>query len=338
MNITIPTNSSCRPPLYQGGREIPALQMLKALAAFAIVDIHFGNGFIRTLPLDRTAVPIFLMITGYFLLNADGYLTLSRIKHTLIKVVKLDLIAQLIYLVMSIIEVAFWTPEKMDLRFSTKALIEVVLVGNSWGGVLWYLHGVAQALVVLYLLVRYNRMKWLPWLSAIGLAICIVVGCYKSAILPVEYMKEYYIHRNFFTTCLPMMFIGMTIRLNEHKINKSFKQLGWLSFAFLVALYCEYEIVARVLRLHSCEIYICNLPLAVCLFCAALKAPAMPRLQALVTNGRKHSQNIFLFHGLVQRIVVCPPLRSAIHIYTVSPIIYLLTLLLSLAINRCRKR
>lgn len=336
MNITFPTNSSCRPPLYQGGREIPALQMLKALAAFAIVDIHFPTGIINVLPLDRTAVPIFLMITGYFLLNSEGQLTLSRIKRTLIKVVKLDLIAQLIYLVLSIVEVTFWQPDKMEFRFSTKALIQVLLVGDSWGGVLWYLHGVAQAMIVLYLLVRFKRLKWLPWLSAVGLTICIVVGCYKSAFLPEEYMKRWYIHRNFFTTCLPMLFIGMVIRLNEHNIRQTFKRLMWWSLAGIIVLYCESELVARVLQLHSCEIYICNLPLAVCLFCAALKAPAMPQLNALVVNGKEHSQNIFICHGLVKRIVTCPPIHGLIHIPAISPIIYVLTLLLSIAINKIK--
>jgi surface polysaccharide O-acyltransferase-like enzyme len=136
---------------YKGDHEIISLQVMKALAAFAVVMIHTSFFCkIELLPICRIAVPLFFMITGYFLLNEMGVLTAERIKRSFIKIFWLDVIATTLFLILS--------PEcnvKNYIEHPTQ-IIPLITLGYNH---LWYLHALLQALAFMYIALK---IKLLP--------------------------------------------------------------------------------------------------------------------------------------------------------------------------------
>ena len=58
---------------YKGQTELYGLQILKFLCALFVVQIHTPSGLRDLLvPVIRIAVPVFFMISGYFLPDSTG--------------------------------------------------------------------------------------------------------------------------------------------------------------------------------------------------------------------------------------------------------------------------
>lgn len=78
--------------------EIIPLYALKYVCAVMVVGIHlpfFANPVL--LPVYRIAVPVFFMITGYFLVDSQGTLRAERIEKTLRKILLITLSVYAIY-------------------------------------------------------------------------------------------------------------------------------------------------------------------------------------------------------------------------------------------------
>jgi surface polysaccharide O-acyltransferase-like enzyme len=272
---------------YKGVHEIISLQVLKALAAFAVVMLHtilWHKGLFY--PICILAVPVFFMITGYFLLNKEGILTLDRIKRTFLKILKLDIIATLLFLLCS--------PRDNILSYIERPRLILWLIAFGYNH-LWYLHALLQALIVLYLLLKWKLLRALPVLVALGLFINLFIGDYSIFWTKFVFMRCF--NRNFFTVALPCLYFGMLCRRNESKISYSSLQLGLITIILLLLSYLEFQFVFH--RGHSGDVQFFTVPAAVCTFIWAIKTPALNRFRWLAEIGRKDSLNIYILHWLV---------------------------------------
>lgn len=343
MKISLPNyNNNFSDLAYQGGN-INSLQILKALCALAVVQIH-TESCIRTyaMPFLNLAVPIFFMITGYFLLTKVGALTTDRIKHTIIKAIKITAITQVAYIIFRII-LSVHHPELFYDLLNWESWLKVFTSGIKFCGMLWYMNALIQALIVIYLLTRFKLLKVLPVLAFLGLCGNLTFGEFAT------HWYDYSVHRNALTIALPCLFLGMAVRLNQHKIQLSTRTLALIFAAVSVALVYEYS---RFNFHTNFDCVIFTLPATTLLFIITLRLNApLTNLAArpgssltrkccdgLVCIGRDHSANIYLIHDMVRKTLpyfrhYVPPKNTLL--------VFAISLLISIALRSitalCRK-
>lgn len=84
---------------YSGGSELKGLQIIKLICAFLVVQSHIRFGAHEILlPICRVGVPIFLMISGYFLLDGEGYISMNKISKSFFKILKIYIFSQAVYI------------------------------------------------------------------------------------------------------------------------------------------------------------------------------------------------------------------------------------------------
>ena len=217
-----------------------ALDILKIVLVFMVIELHlsayahsglvsFLSSQIRYVLVDgvfRIAVPIFLMINGYFFYNA---IKVGKYKKWLFRVTVLYILWMLIY-------AYFW----VDLSKSPKELFKVAISGY-WH--LWYLNAIVGAGILAYLL-RNLSTKVLIFL----IITLFIIGLF------IQYIGAYHIerfskidslanwppsHRNFLFLGFVFFEIGFLIhRFNlQNKISKRFLYIG--TFIGLMLLILE---------------------------------------------------------------------------------------------------
>lgn len=284
-------------------REIPGLNILKGIAALLVVLIH--SPFVwkeELMMLCRTAVPLFYMITGYFLINAEGEITERRLTRMFWKILKLDLAIQLGCMLFNLAaEFSGIESSLVDTSysavFSLRGFINTLTVGSHFGFHLWYLNSLLQALVVILLVVKWGKIKLLYWSIPLGLAANLLLGSYGFLLdgdISVGYRD--FVSRNFFTCALPCVAMGMWLRGNADRLMRNGRLTACITLVVLVAAAVEYA----VLRHHGVtrygNLFIFTIPLAVLLFLLALRVDGGGFRQSLVRFGANHSRNIYLFH------------------------------------------
>lgn len=140
-------------------RDIYSLHLLKAICAICVVILHVPPVGLRLaiLPFCRIAVPCFLLVSGYFLVGSEG-ISQDRIKRATLKIIKLILFSNFVYLCFrsfeNYVNNGTWVLDKwMTFDF----WIDNLIGGGSLCGPLWYLNSYCQGLIVLYLVCRFSN-------------------------------------------------------------------------------------------------------------------------------------------------------------------------------------
>jgi hypothetical protein len=167
--------------------------------------------------------------------------------------------------------------------------IKLVLYGNTLAHQLWYLTALMQALIVFHLCTKYRLLlRNLPFIVLIGIALFLIVNEVQLLNL------SYYYYRNFFTFAVPFMYIGMVIRLNEHRICTLTKPIIMALIAGFLLLYAEYAMLRKP---YMCELSVMVILVSIFVFVLALKSKVRNSLVANI--GRNHSSNIYVYHTFV---------------------------------------
>ncbi|WP_439479511.1 acyltransferase family protein [Chryseobacterium aquaticum] len=190
------------------GRNL-TIDVLKIVLAFFVVFLHM-NFLKETLPtlsylfvngLFRIAVPIFLVITGFYFFHIDDF---KKLKKWLFRTFILYAIWMLLY-------IFYW--KDSDQIFPT------IIFGYHH---LWYLIGTFFSGIILYLLRKKSSG------ILIFLAVTLFLTGYCVQVLGnLHYLDKeqdavlnmYLLYRNFLFVCFPFLTIGFLI--NKHKIDLS---------------------------------------------------------------------------------------------------------------------
>lgn len=313
----------------KGNRQLNNLHILKGIAAIMVVCIHAAG----TLPawiegITRYGVVGFLMITGYFLPDADGTLHKERIKHDLLKIMEIAVAAQLLYIAYHLASCLFYA-ERFDERFlNLHNWLDLLLFGRYFGYQLWYLHAVALALATLWLLVRWRMERLVYLIAIVGPIANLALGSYHF--LYSDAVLSPFASRNFLTIGLPGLAMGIWMRRNE-RLLPSARTLS-VVFALLV--------VASLVECHAIidiksrgDIMVMTLPGVMAWFALMLRLPQASVANPLVALGRDHSINIYIFHVMVIFLLYdLPPVRAVwdSFYFWLMPV----TVLLSLGLSR----
>jgi peptidoglycan/LPS O-acetylase OafA/YrhL len=327
--MILPSSSSSHPLLYKGGKDIAALQMLKALCIFLVVQHHICSCIGFALLPFRISVPTFYMITGYFLIGSDGMLHTEKIKRSIIKLLKLTAKIQAIYIAYFILSNLNDPQLLKSTLLSWQTWAKTIFICGPFGYQLWYLPALIEALVVILIAAKYNRCHRLLILSVVGIMLNFILGYFS----PTEHQLALY--RNFLTDAIPFIYIGMVLRLNEHHITLKLKTLVMLLVGAMILLYLENAFI----KPHPWgDLVFMTIPVTLLFFIISLKAVHIGN-NPIAVLGRLHSSNIFFYHILVSYLLedfvkLCnlSSYNSTIYAWEAF-IVYFLTLLLSCALR-----
>ena len=273
-----------------------SIDFIKGIAAISIVFLHCANNdaFDSIIHLiGRMAVPMFFMITGYYL---PSMIRSGHITNHIIKILKLILGGLLFYLPLYCLDAylngELW--EKLSQVILWDKLGRTLLFSNYPFNVgarhLWYLMAILYILCFLLLFTRKYPVKKLYVLIPL-----LFLGGYLISSLDFDdTMRAYY--QNYLFIGMPYVLLGSYIR--EHKTGQQLtnRRLGML-IGLLAVLYLS-EIGFYVLTgLPSRrEHYLCIIPLVSLILIWAAKNPQYGQNNILTTIGREYSIYIYIIH------------------------------------------
>lgn len=316
--------------IQQRSTSINALFFIKGIACFFVVCCHttfLGDykDYILS-PLQNSAVPIFFMISGYFL-NLS-----SEKKENIIRTIKK--IAKILCAIIAVYSIVMY-PNNGLIIDSFPKLIQTIIFGNTLSGHLWYLSAYLVSIIILYftaLLGDKYIVLFIP-LLIVGL----ITSTYNSLLgLNIPYITPY----NFYFTGLPYISIGYLFK--KYKLQKYLNN-NWIYLILIFCILCYIEIAVLIYNSISfCNIgyYIMTMPLAVSFFGWGISTSYQGN-KIINEIGIKSSGNIYYFHVLVwtalQKIFILLPINFYPKIFG-AIYTFLASIILSIAINWIQNR
>lgn len=273
------------------------IDALKTICAFLVVCIHIkfpSNIDFLISPLERCAVPIFFMISGYFYcFSWEKKKKINQIK----KLVNLTITINIFYLVVNGSVSLLRGMSIYNYMVSTISLKKVLLLmvtnDNAISGHLWYMSAIIYTLIFFNLFPELNSYKKFRYLIIVALLVGdLVLGKYSLLILKHEF--PLWISRNFLFVGIPYFWIGNIIKeKNYYKIYASSKLLPFFYATSIVENYFVSVCGWETLRDHG----ISTTMLSVLIFTSMIRLKQ--RDSVLSKIGSTYSQNIYLFHPFV---------------------------------------
>lgn len=269
------------------------IDSLKGLCALLVIFLHVPSSLQEYyMPLTRCAVPVFFIISGYFLYGNNIVL---KIKRQLKRISYILLWGSILYafelLVLNHGSISSIIPTTQDL-FNFACFNE-----NPYCPHLWYLSAYIYVLVIILAIEKLNLWKIffisIPFLLAVDLCF----GKYSIVLWNREFDWLYV--RNFLFVGLPYVLIGAYIRKFENKVKRisTMFTIGGV-ILFSTTSFVERELLiylgANAIREH----YISTTFMAVTLFLTFLNNKSYNNYK-LSQFGRNDSLYIYVFHIMV---------------------------------------
>lgn len=277
---------------------------MKCICAFLVVQIHTLSP-LRTfiLPICKLAVPIFFLITGYFLTDSKGNIDIKRLNRGIVKVLKITGIAQFVYLSYYLLSSSLVAHQNiLDLILRWDLWINVFFIGDVFGIHLWYLTAYILAALLLLALIKIRLFVIIPWFALTGITMGILLGKYAPLFMDKD--LGYAINRNFLTMAFPMFVIGLLIRRHEHYLRK-FKYWPISTLVCIFILYAEYAFISRIPSFsnHSGDMIIMTIPAAICLFMFFIISKKF-NFKSAYYIGRNLSLNVYIYHIIILDLLI----------------------------------
>jgi len=267
------------------GRNL-SLDVLKIILAIFVVFLHM-NFLKQTSPLlsftlvngvFRIAVPVFLVITGFYFLHIDSPKKLGKWLFRTF----------LLYAVWMIIYISHWK--------DNEKLLLTVLFGYHH---LWYIIGTFFSGILLFVL-RKQRNSVLVFLAvflfATGYAVQVLGNLHYLRGEPDEVLNDYLMYRNFLFVCFPFLTVGFL--LNRMKISLAkFKYAVILPAASVILVVAESYFNYQVISSESTDILF-SLMIAspvLFLYCQKIYVKTESKILASVSTA------IYVVHPLIMK-------------------------------------
>lgn len=272
---------------------------LKFLLAFLVVFQHTGftgDFGLGCMAVARITVPLFFMITGYYLPTMPD----DKFKKHFYKIVYLTVISTFFYSVFDYTRSIFgessfnWFSQTFDLKNVTRWLLL-----NSTDHIiayhLWYFYAIIYVLIIIYIAKKNNKMgflfKVMPFL---------ILGHY----LINNFSGIYY--RNFLFSGLPHVLLGYVFRVYEKQLLNICHSSRTLIYNLIVICICiclellVYKTTGvKVLR----EYYLFTAPALICVFLLVIKHPNWGAGSIFSKIGKKYSGHIYIMHVFTMYLI-----------------------------------
>lgn len=301
-------------------QEMPLLYALKAVCAAGVVYLHtwYKNEYIFLFA--KLAVPIFFMISGYFLYNATSILDNKKVMSSIKKTIGLIIWANLIYILYYLL---MWGVTGIEtLHITTfRYFLTWFISGANLCFPLWYLHAYIQALLCILLLVKiFNSEKLLVWIAALLSIGGILIGKYAFLWNINNIEITGWAYRNFLFYGIPCIIWGMIIKKHETHITNKRSLLVWATTLLLFVIEIKgYQHIASFGG--NGDLAIMSIPLAMSTILVCIKyKDTFSMKNPLVIIGKHYAMQIYVLHILFYMICLYyweKPYQHSEIIYTI---------------------
>lgn len=269
---------------------------MKGFACICVIFIHVRfPGLIGTVvwKLSQFAVPIFLMISGYFAFEKN----VNVIRKRLYKILKIFAWSYAVYFCYKgALHIAGGTFVEWIMSIFTKNTVVKYLVfcNIDFAIALWYLLAIAETYFVWFFVVKFRKegvaLKVIPILFLARVVLSMYCDLHN---LPWTYKT------NFLTGAMPFFLFGYFLKKNEN-FFRSVPSFFWF-FSFLLGAVTSVvpEIVGMRLN-FSC---IGNIIYSVAIFVMSVKIPNKSYGPLLEYVGKNLSLDVYIFHMIIYEII-----------------------------------
>lgn len=302
------------------------LDIFKIFLSFLIICIHFIGESYWHHPLYRLSVPMFFMISGYFVYSGDTNKAKDKAMGSIKRTFKYLLIGFGIYIVFDFI-LCYVDGRGVGYYFTTlfyeDFLLEFLFLNRPityHGYQLWFLIALLVVSIVHYFIVKFDKVNWyyiiIPSCLLIYLFFSGYMRLFQYTDMPIRYT------RNAWFMGLPLFAIGnLMARHDFHKKN-------WYKYIYLGLgfLFFMFQMIER--NLVEMEMYISTVLACICLLQFFLGLKGIESNWYYNIFGKNMPFYIYIFHVAVGvilgRILDFPnPYLFAFVILIVCILIYL---------------
>lgn len=276
-------------------KPISSLYVAKALAALLVVIGHIPLGTFKdwVYPLTLSAVPIFFLISGYFLYTPNEEEVARRAWHSIKKIAPILAGLTCFYWIILL-------PNHGNTVRSWEQIWHFLVYGQLTTVHLWFLMAMLQAQVIFMFLIRWHLGKYL-WLLIPLMLTALIWGKYSFLLSAYNGQSLIYVF-NSISYALPFMSAGYLLKKHEDKLPSR------LPYALITLLSLIIAIMEQTLLRHvSCNLgdghYIGSFLFAIALFSISLFHKSFGAGSWAEVIGAKYSGNIYYFHIAVATII-----------------------------------
>lgn len=264
----------------------------------------------------KFAVPIFFMISGYFLYDDNREKIQQKLPKKIIHIFKLLTFSELFY------GFYYLVFNKGSIEYN--GIIDIIsklFTGTFFNGTLWFLYSLLWSYILLLIINKKNLYNMSFKLAPIVLILHIII----RILIKQHEWYNVMIFRNALVYGLPFVLIGMYIKQNQEiikrKITDSQCLIGMIIGEVIVVL--EY-----LLTKTSIDIYVGTIITSYFIFLFAIKNPNKYFFKIFKYIGDKLSMLIYIIHMLViemlAKIAICLSVYNDVFFKWFQPIIAVL--------------
>lgn len=319
------------------------IDLLKCFCAFLVVCIHAPfSGYLYHIfaGLNKIAVPIFFMISGYFYSRAiENNNCFTPVK----RILKLLVYANIIYLVWPFLKICIGS-EKIEHYFSFSAIFNLVVFDEiPWIYHLWYLVAALVSMVMVLYIKRFFKTNFIFFMIPVLLICNLLIGVYAKVIFGRCFPLIY--SRNRYFMGIPFCLIGDTLYRHNDEIKKIFnKRLIWiLTIPTGIITVLEPWLLSHFDISGEGDLYISTIIMAVIVFIAFCyfydyRSKLSHWLEVI---GEKYSLWIYIMHPIIifccGRIVPDDGVLRLVWNNASPVIVFILTLLFIIVVSNLKK-
>ena len=271
------------------------IDILRCILSLFIVAIHTlrqETGAQYLIIIARSAVPMFFILSGYFISGLSN----DNIKKRIKKSVKLLIISNLMFAIWAIISNYHnLRYEFISQTFNIKNIFEFILLNNSiYRGHLWFIGALLYCQILYYLekkLLKDMNYKIRIMLIILLLTLLVIF----SEVLNIDNIQ---IYRNFLFLGVPYYYIGILVK--EKNISC---KLAWLIPIIIVFNIMEVVVLRHIGKDYLLEHYIFTIPLSIVTIISAISCKHEIKDNIFSKIGKECSLYIYLNHVIVIDII-----------------------------------
>lgn len=251
------------------------LDLFKVVLSLMPITIHFGEKALT--PLCRLAVPMFFMMSGYFLYrkNATPSQQMQGAKKYLLSAITYFFCAILFYFIYDVtLRLTVARDENLSNYFMYMYMPDIITNGLllnrpvTTGFHLWFLLALLDVALIHILLVKFNKTRWYYFIAPIGLFLFFFFGEYTEKLVGTRMPTEYY--RNGLIMGLPCAALGYTLARNRDENPKFY--VKWIYLVLGVVCFAL-QYIEDMWQSQECYVSTIFSSAFLLLFFTGLKAP-----------------------------------------------------------------
>lgn len=310
-----------------------SLYFLKALGVIFVLMIHFHGYKSQYLePLYRCGVPIFYIISGFFLYVDNKDKQKDRIKKSMLKIVRLILFFNIVYYLL------YWFTDGKSKIDNVEGIVRLFVYGDSVSGHLWFLTSYLWTLIFFFLCKRFNVKDKIMYIIALVYLIeGLAEGQYSFVVFGDDSsfsIQQYYLP--WLNCSLTMMIVGYAVKKNEQQIVGYMRKYAKMMFVGTIVLcllpYVEHRLLSMTHH-YSAAFMTTTFSAVIAMFLYCVCNPQFGGNSFAITIGKEHSGNIYYWQFFPYSLFVMPVLTENITRNWELPIMFIVLLVWSHGVN-----